>query len=1017
MGDKMLKLGIRVKTAGKPKMVKAFGESFGGWDDIQKAITHKYIRRIPKKSGKGWYYIYAETFKELGLALKTIFGVKPERIDNDYEKHGIETHFGADKKTFAAHVFEYLSNKLKWDNIFSRKENRDKYKKPVQQKNVTAAASSVKRDTPTPKDKTEQEKTPLIVNRSLMRKVWEIYNPVTAESAKIQDKQLDEAAKRGDTVREGDKNGGKNNPGTGSQELSPDTPAVRSGGSESTGDLDVLGGRPSDNEGQPGGNPDQSGRRAGGNLRGRRGRSAIKAIREQVKELLDQKTDVEMTEEDKALLRQYEGAGGLAEKGATTHGTLYEFYTPQKVVDKVWSLVDKYNPKTDKTVIEPSAGTGRFAEGRPESFNLFELDETSARIAGILHPDAEIKQGAFQELFMNGRTPKKKYDGKKFDVAIGNPPYGAYSGLYKGMGEGKEHNYIHEYFIDRSLDTLKDGGILAMVVPSSFLRGKNSKAKEQIAGKAKLLEAWRLPNGTFGTTEVGTDIIVLRKEKGDIADFTDNKYFETYEDHIAGVERDKQGKFGIEKYVAPPDGMGFDESLELIDPAKAAYAPEGEKTPEQQAVENIEAKVSEADEHRNRSEAMTGNDNAAGDRGGQEKEPKKKRRKKDEDTFTPSIGESLTADEFNEKYGIAAEKADLPIWKATDYDGRIEVSKLFAKDKKRMEISGNFTVDGAGNWYSISNYASGNIYDKLDQLERDREVLGEERYKINKSLLESVKPQPKSVDNFTVSPISDFAKEYKMVDDEGTERDLRDAFFKWAGVETRGYGRKTYRSIDWNESPISQFEIPSGISFSDVIAYIEQESLRTDKATAREFDAETAKMEKEDKRKKRRETAENLFNRFLREGLTDTDRKNLQDTWNRRFNSVVNPDYTKIPITVNGMNTHKGEKKFDLLPQQVKGISFLCNKGNGILAHEVGVGKTVSGIVATVNQMQNGRSKKPLICVPKAVYRKWIKEIHQHFPDIKVNELENFSDKNIAGFRDEEGGLNIEPGTISVMYL
>jgi hypothetical protein len=196
----MLKLGIRIRTAGQPEMVKAFGESFGGWDDIEKALSHKYIRRIPKPNGKkGWYYIYTETFKKPLLALKTIFGVKPERIDNDYENHSIEKQYGTDKKTFVAHIFEYLSNKLKWDSIFSKKENRDKYKKPVQQKDVTAAASNVKRDTPIIKDNTpteSKEKVPLVVNRSLMRKVWEIYNPVTAESAKIQDNSLTKPLKQ-----------------------------------------------------------------------------------------------------------------------------------------------------------------------------------------------------------------------------------------------------------------------------------------------------------------------------------------------------------------------------------------------------------------------------------------------------------------------------------------------------------------------------------------------------------------------------------------------------------------------------------------------------------------------------------------------------------------------------------------------------------------------------------------------------------------------------------------------------
>ncbi|MDR2702173.1 MAG: N-6 DNA methylase [Spirochaetaceae bacterium] len=741
----------------------------------------------------------------------------------------------------------------------------------------------------------------------------------------------------------------------------------------------------------------------------------MKDLREQIKKLLAEKTDSEITEADKELLRQYEGGGGLAEKGATDHGTLYEFYTPTKVVNKVWELVDKYNPRTDKTVIEPSAGTGRFAENRLEKFDLFELDETSARIAGILHPDANIKQGYFQDQFMNGNTPKKNYTGKKYDVAIGNPPYGAYSGKHKGLGEGKGHSRIEEYFIDRSLDTLNDGGILAMVVPSSFLRGKNSKAKEKIAGKARLLEAWRLPNGTFGTTGIGTDIIILRKEKGDPEQFNNNAYFETHENQIIGHETEKMGRFGMEKYVALPDGVGFDEALDSINPGKVSVSQIGELSPEVQAA--AEVTVSAAEEHENRSQAMMGNENAAGDRGGKKDEPKGKKKKGSSDDYIRSIGKNMSVDEYNKKYGVAVDTRDMPIWAATDYDGRIEVAKLPNDVRKYMMKSDNFTVDANGNWMSIANYASGNIYDKLDLLEKDKDqiikTMGQGVYDRNKALLEAALPQPKAAENIHVSPISDFAKEYKVKDDEDREENLRDAFKEWAGVTSIGYGKRAYQNWNSDRSPISEYEIPPNISFNDVLEYINQKAVKTDKATARDFDSDTAKMEAAKKREARRECAERLFNRFIREGLKEDQRKALINTWNRRYNSVVNPDYSKIPVFVDGMNTHKGEKEFSLIKEQVEGISFLCNKGNGILAHDVGVGKTVQGEAATVNQIKTGRAKRPLVCVPKAVYTKWIKEFHQHFPDMAINELGNFSDKDIARFKTDSG-LNIPDGTISV---
>jgi hypothetical protein len=115
-----------------------------------------------------------------------------------------------------------------------------------------------------------------------------------------------------------------------------------------------------------------------------------------------------MTEDDKAPLHQYEGAGGLSEADTTTRGTLYEFYTPRNVVNKVWQLIDKYLPWR-KTVLEPGVDIGRFVENRPlDKFTLNELDDVSSRIAGILNLEAEITHGTFQELSNHARPMKAR---------------------------------------------------------------------------------------------------------------------------------------------------------------------------------------------------------------------------------------------------------------------------------------------------------------------------------------------------------------------------------------------------------------------------------------------------------------------------------------------------------------------------------------------------------------------------------------------------------------------------------
>ena len=856
---------------------------------------------------------------------------------------------------------------------------------------------------------------------------------------------------------------GEDNSGIGRNGLSAGTSDLRSGTGEGNGNSDV-----SETESAIDGNefvqqPRESGiglgERSSDNGRngagsGRVTKATAKQIRAKCLELLATKKDSEMTAEDKALLSQYEGGGGLNEGGQSTKAVLTEFYTPRDVISKVWELVDKYNPNQKKKVLEPSSGIGRFAEGRNEDFTLCELDETSARIAGILHPDSEVKQGAFQKLFMQNNAVTG-YKGELYDVAIGNPPYGAYNDLYKGMGEGKHHTRYEEYFIDRSLDTLKDGGILAFVVPSSFLRGKNGKGKEAIAKKGKLLEAWRLPKGTFSSTDVGTDIIVIQKGKGNIADYCDNKYFKDNEAHVIGNETEGKDRFGKPtKIVNLPEGKTVAEAISMID-TKAVEVKEIAKNVEVKTVQAdlskrftvigklqvgaeltrpdgakgkityitdggmigyefdsktnpggrtsledfavLDDKETAEEISRKRSEAMKGNDNA---KKAFHKQIVKKATKGD--VFTPSIGKNMTAQEFNAKYSKDIPEADMKFWKVTDWEGKVDVTKLTDEEREELGKNKNFVTDENGNFVNVANYASGNIVEKLAKLEAEKDRISKESYEEKKAILEAVLPARKNIMQFTISPKENFALQFK--DEDGIS--LKDKFLAYCGFNENG-------RIGWNSHcPIPKSELADGMTMQDIWDYVNQIPVRTER-TRNPEDAETAKMFAEQKKNARRETTERLFNKWLRE-LPERQQNAIEDEWNARFNSRVNPDYKKIPLFVDGMNTHKGKKKFDMTEQQIKGVSMLCNKGNGILAYDVGVGKTVTGIVATVNQIQTGKAKRPIICVPKSVYKKWIKEIKQHFPNQTINELGNFSEKDLGRFKDSDGKVNLPEGALNV---
>jgi SNF2 family DNA or RNA helicase len=937
---------------------------------LNKARGHKYIRRWPAKNGKGWEYLYPEDFLHPVKALLNLFSLKKEKIEDDYTKNNIKKDYGANKKTFAAHVLEYFSNKLKWDTFFANKENRDKYKAPqkpsgkVTKKTGGSAGAGTGAGAAGPggvlgdpdggggkkgvdNDKKEGDNKGVAVNKSLMRRIWGIYNGKDGKD-------------------------GTDQPGSGQGKLPATPETVQPGRTEDKGnqhgDSTVHG--EADNGRDALQLPGLSGERSGRDVRVTK--KQAKDIRQACLDLLNSKSDSEMTDEDKDLLRQYEGAGGLGSEDASVHGTLYEFYTPRTVTKKVWEIVDKYIPGA-KNVLEPSAGIGRFAEDRPsDKFTLNEYDQISSRISGILHPDAEIKHGAFQEMF----KPGKDYAGKKYDVVIGNPPYGKYEGIWKGRGEGKGHTRYEEYFIDRGLDTLREGGIMAFVVPSSFLRGGNDKIKERIAVKGKLMEAWRLPNGTFNTTGVGTDIIIVRKEKGDPAAFSNNTYFEQNPLMVAGDETTRTGRFGEEKYVGLKDGETFDEAIEGINTGAVEAAPIGEQTTKEQLNEKTKVIESEAEKHKNRSDAMKGNENAKKDGGAGDEPP------------TPPPGAVDTLEEFNLKYNKHFDPQDLKIMRHTRWDGTIDLSLIGPEELKYMKSSGNYVDIGDNAWMSVANFASGNIYQKLDDLENAKGDIPTAEYKRQKNLLEAALPAKKTVFDFTVSPISDFSEEYKIETLNGPES-LNGAFKRWL----------------WD---LDSSNIPNEITRNDILDYVNRKAVRAE----RSGDKVAAQLERAQTVRVRREAAENLFNQFIREQLSVQEQERMADKWNRQFNGTVQPDHTKIPVFVDGISKTFKDKPLKVSEIQLKGVGTLVNRGNGILAYDVGVGKTLAGILATVSQIQTGRAKRPLICVPKAVYKNWISEIKQLFPGIKINELNNL--RSLGDYKNTDGSLNIPEGSLSV---
>ena len=241
-----------------------------------------------------------------------------------------------------------------------------------------------------------------------------------------------------------------------------------------------------------------------------------------------------------------------AEYADARSSTLTAFYTPRPVADAMWQALGKAgfgrDPKHPDMVLEPGCGTGNFIRSTPAgssyAFTGIEADPISAGIARYLCPDDDI---------INNRMERTGLPTDAFDLAIGNVPY---SDAIRIDG-----TVIHDWFIRHSLDTVRPGGLVAVLTSRYTLDKNTSNMRRELSRRAELVAACRLPRETFGRqagTEVVSDILILRKRDKPLADtaaewedttefrdgVTANRLFVDHPEYVAGTMTIGSGPFG-----------------------------------------------------------------------------------------------------------------------------------------------------------------------------------------------------------------------------------------------------------------------------------------------------------------------------------------------------------------------------------------------------------------------------------------------------------------------------------------
>src|SRR5262249_6931658 len=152
-------------------------------------------------------------------------------------------------------------------------------------------------------------------------------------------------------------------------------------------------------------------------------------------------------------------------------------YTSPAVITAIHQATRHLGIPENATVLEPGCGTGNFMASAPQQMRFIgvELDSLSGRIARALHPEHDIRI----ENFHDTRLPEDR-----IDAVIGNPPFADVRLDFHGL-----RLPLHDYFLAKSLDALKPGGILALVTSHFTLDKQNAVLREQVAEQADFLGA------------------------------------------------------------------------------------------------------------------------------------------------------------------------------------------------------------------------------------------------------------------------------------------------------------------------------------------------------------------------------------------------------------------------------------------------------------------------------------------------------------------------------------------------
>ena len=197
------------------------------------------------------------------------------------------------------------------------------------------------------------------------------------------------------------------------------------------------------------------------------------------------------------------------------------FFTPPSVVKhNIDLLTHLFKDYPSLTILEPACGSGEYIDVLKKEFPTTTVSITGIEKNATIYDS--IKPVFHKENVNLINTDYLTFNpGTKYDLIIGNPPFyvmkkEAVDKKYWGFFDGRPNIFI--LFIIKSLELLKENGVLSFILPKNFLNCLYyDKTRKYLASMCEILYILDCKEGKFIDTQQETIIFVAQNRASPVA--------------------------------------------------------------------------------------------------------------------------------------------------------------------------------------------------------------------------------------------------------------------------------------------------------------------------------------------------------------------------------------------------------------------------------------------------------------------------------------------------------------------